>query len=148
MWLRQAGTRLPWLQKRVKSFSTLWMWPGCFSIPPTSSLWGALPAAKVKHFFGPSLTGWSRRKEGAHLDFNFFLVLKLAWILIQTGYCHMYSPKGQHLLVHPHSEILLKPHLCVKYKEKPHLFQTPTACCPPQRLSMQQPRNSAKSKLI
>lgn len=58
----------------------------------------------------------------------------------------MHSLKGHHLLVHPHSKVLLKTHLSVKYKEKPHLFQTLTACCPPQRLGTLQPRNSAKIK--
>lgn len=105
-----------------------------------------LSAGKARHFFGPSLTGRSGGREVAYLDFSFLLVLKPAWILIQTGYCHMYSLKGHHLLVHPHSKVLLKTHLCVKYEEKPHLFQTLTACCPPQRLIMQQPRNSAKIK--
>lgn len=82
-----------------------------------------LSAAEIRHISLPSLTGRSRAREAAYLDFNFLLVLKLAWILIQTGYCHMFSLKGHHLPVHPHSKGLLKTHLSVKYKEKPHLFQ-------------------------
>lgn len=92
-------------------------------------------SSKIRHFFGPSLTRSSGGREVAYLAFSFLLVLKLAWILIlmdtQTGYHHMYSLKGHHLLVHTHSKVLLKTHLSVKYKEKSHLFQTLTACCPP-----------------
>lgn len=81
-----------------------------------------LSIAKVRHFFGPPLTGRSGVREGAYLTFSFLLVLKLAQIIIQTGYCHMHSLKGHDLLVHPNSKVLLKTHPSVKYKEKPHLF--------------------------
>lgn len=45
-------------------------------------------------------------------------------ILIQTGYCHMCSLKGHHLLAHQHSKALLNTHHCFRFEEKLHLFQT------------------------